>query len=281
MLENESLKLLLDKAPDLNEIYKDLAQPAIRKLSIALETTIELCNTTLLPIRLLNAKANTIYQKNIKKLSNELEKIQLEDVTTIPPELGVPILEKLSYTTNEEISNLFIQLLTKSSSTKTIHMAHPSYIKIIESISSDEAILLSFLSRRKTAIPVLRHKLFSKEIINGYETFSYISIHTSMLEFTNEINLLFINNFAVYIDNLIGLGLLEVNYTNFLPPESQYDEIDQKYRDSRSTDVTKIFNNDIHSRIEFDRGYVSLTQFGIAFIKACINSNQSDLVINV
>ena len=67
-----------------------------------------------------------------------------EDVSEVPPEIGVPIIEKLSYVTNEELRKLYIELLAKASIKEENDKAHPNFINIINSLSPDEANLLSY-----------------------------------------------------------------------------------------------------------------------------------------
>lgn len=92
----------------LKEIYGDLAKPGVIQVGKALETIIGLGNTILWPVTLLNEKAKIALEKNLDSYREQLENIPEEDVTEIPPEIGVPVAEKLAYITDEELSQLYI-----------------------------------------------------------------------------------------------------------------------------------------------------------------------------
>ena len=95
----------------MQSIYTDLAQPGIKKVGLALETVLDLSNTILLPIKLLNERARLQVQKNLKIYQDKLEGVPIEDIVQVPPELGLPILDKLTYVTNKEIAESLIGLV--------------------------------------------------------------------------------------------------------------------------------------------------------------------------
>ena len=65
------------------------------------------------------------------------------------PQIGVPIIEKLGYITNDEIADLFTNLLTKASSVDTVNLAHPSFVQLIERLSVDEARIIKYLFNKE------------------------------------------------------------------------------------------------------------------------------------
>ena len=132
----------------LAQIYPGLAQPGVKKVGQTLETVLDLSNTILLPIRLINDKVRLVYSGNIKKYEQKLSQIDQTDIVAVPPEIGIPVIDKLTYYTNEELAELFINLLVTASSGKTVENAHPSYLKIIEQLSVDEARILRLFSKK-------------------------------------------------------------------------------------------------------------------------------------
>src|SRR5579871_1872102 len=82
----------------LNSLYKDLAEKGISKVGEALGTVLDLSNSVLLPIKLLNEKTKIIFQENINKYRRRIESIPDEKICEVPPEIGIPILDKLTYT---------------------------------------------------------------------------------------------------------------------------------------------------------------------------------------
>ncbi|MDC5019689.1 hypothetical protein NRA03_18095, partial [Acinetobacter baumannii] len=79
----------------LKEIYGDLAKPGVAQVGIALATVIGLLNTCLSPIKFINEKTELKRQKNLEHLAKRLSVIPVENVVEVPPEIAIPIAEKL------------------------------------------------------------------------------------------------------------------------------------------------------------------------------------------
>jgi len=84
----------------------------------------------LLPIKLLNEKFKLNFERNLDDYKKKLEAIPEEKICDVNPQIGTPIIEKLTYTTNEEIADLFTSFLTKASNTETVNQDHPSFCTI-------------------------------------------------------------------------------------------------------------------------------------------------------
>ena len=85
------------------------------------------------------------FTKRLNEYGEKLEQIPEDKQCEVHPQIGTPIVEKLSYTTNEEIADLFTTLLANASNIDMVNTAHPSFVNMIERMSSDEARLLKYL----------------------------------------------------------------------------------------------------------------------------------------
>ena len=95
----------------LPEIYKDLAQPGVQKVGIALGDAIEFA---LLPTRFMRHGTEWIsvhLNHQMNKIRERIDEIPNEKLIEVIPELAVPVLQKLAYTSNEQIAEMFINLL--------------------------------------------------------------------------------------------------------------------------------------------------------------------------
>src|SRR3990172_1019024 len=146
----------------LKELYGDLAKPGVSQVGKALGSVLGLGNTILWPITLMNEKANIALKRNLEKYREQIKEVPEDELTEVPPEIGVPITEKLSYVTNEELSNLYVNLLAKASTFKTAESAHPSFVNIINNLSPDEALLLEQF-RDTDALPYVEARLVKKD----------------------------------------------------------------------------------------------------------------------
>jgi hypothetical protein len=79
---------------------------AITQVGKALGTVLGLGNTILLPIHLLNERARLILENNLEKYRLSLKDVPEVEILPVRPEVGVPILEKLAYVSDDELSDL-------------------------------------------------------------------------------------------------------------------------------------------------------------------------------
>ncbi len=61
-----------------------------------------------------------------------MENLSEEQICEVAPEVGVPVVEKLAYVTNQELSEMYVELLAKASQTQEANAAHPSFANIIK-----------------------------------------------------------------------------------------------------------------------------------------------------
>ncbi|HOU69620.1 MAG TPA: Abi-alpha family protein [Paludibacteraceae bacterium] len=124
-MEKENLLGLIKGVPYvLGLIYTDAAQPSVQAVGKALGTVFEFSTSFLLPVKLLNEKFRLNFEKRIKEYEKKLEQIPEEKRVEVQPQIGTPIIEKLSYTTSDEISDLFTTLLANASNADMINTAH-------------------------------------------------------------------------------------------------------------------------------------------------------------
>ncbi len=141
-MANEIVDLIKATPNILGQVYGDLAQPSVKAVGNALGTVFEFSTSFLLPVKLLNEKFKLNFTKRLNEYKEKLEQIPEEKQCEVHPQIGTPIIEKLSYTTNEEIADLFTTLLANASNVDMVNTAHPSFVNMIERMSPDEARLL-------------------------------------------------------------------------------------------------------------------------------------------
>ena len=255
----------LAKLPGLlNTIYKDAAKPGVTQAGKALGTVIGLGNTVLLPLALLNERANITFSRNMEKYRKQLEGIPVAQICDVPPEIGVPIVEKLAYVADDDLSNLYISLLAKASTDESSREAHPSFVNIIGSLSPDEALLLQHLIKTKN-IPFMTARyhrtttaewsMVGDELLTGLET---------------EYKLKFPQNLAVYFSNYEGLGLVTARRDIHSIPATVYDPIEARYRPIFEP-LKEAFAKRGFPDLRFQKGRIDVTPFGRLFSQACLS----------
>lgn len=261
-MENNEIVGLVKQTPQiLMTIYGDLAQPSVKKVGTALETVFEFSTSFLLPLKLLNEKFKLNFKKRLNDYKEKIENIPTDELLEVNPQIGTPLIEKLGYTTNDEIADLFTNLLAKASSTKTVNIAHPSFVQLIERLSVDEARIIKSL-KDKDIIPCITFRAHMKDKSQG---FFEILKNGTMLQF--DIELLFPQNIATYLDNLVGMGVLDISHGMHRMDDNIYNPIYEKYEYDKVSE--QYMKTDMFSHVEKKKSYYQITNFGKTFIKAC------------
>jgi len=245
-------------------IYKDSAQPAVRKVGQALATVFEFSNTILLPLKLINEKARLNFQKHMDNYQKKLDGVESEKLIDVPLIIGTPIIDRLTYITDDEIAGLFINLLTKASSSDTINEAHPAFIHMIDRMSIDEARLIKHLSNM-TFIPFINVIITRKEKSNEYQKLAW---NLTALEF--DVELLCPKNIDTYLDNLSSLKIIESQGNTYKTDELLYKNLEEKYsKIIGECNQYALLSTDFNDTCEVQKGFYEITELGKSFIRAC------------
>jgi hypothetical protein len=268
----ETLQLLKDvlQVPGLlKEIYGDLAKPGVTQAGKALSTVIGLGNTILLPIHWANERTRLAVESNLEKYRKCLEAVPEEEITSVRPEIGVPILEKLSYVTDEELSDLYVNLLAKASCVDTVQFAHPSFVNVINHLSPDEAVLLREIHRQNPLL-FLTLKLSTRGEISNMQVSGWRIEDDLLTGVETKIGLSFPNNIPAYFSNFKGLGLTQIRRDVPIFMESLYESLITFYQPFYQP-VFKSLGYDREEQLRsFEKGWIEITPFGGLFMSACM-----------
>ena len=258
---NEDIKDIVSSSPKvLESLYGDLAQPGVKAIGQALGTALEFCTSLLLPIKLLNEKFKLNFAKRLNEYKAKLEAIPEDKRCEVHPQIGLPIIEKLTYTTCDEIADLFTSLLASASSIDTANTAHPAFISMIERMSPDEARILEYL-KNKEDIQYCDINVYSNQN-SGYDT---LFEHVTMIK--EDVALIYPENTNAYLANLVSLGILRDKKGTFRMDKTQYNRIKGKYQ---VEELTAKFVPERWKSIDVEESYYQVTPFGRLFIQACI-----------
>lgn len=259
-MDNKIVDLVKATPNILRQIYSDLAQPSVMAVGKALGTVFEFSTSFLLPVKLLNEKFKLNFTKRLNEYKEKLELIPAEKQCEVHPQIGTPIVEKLSYTTNDEIADLFTTLLANASNIDMVHTAHPSFVNMIERISPDEARLLKHLKGKRE----IEYCNFNGHSLQE-EGYLVLADHVTMLD--KEVELQYPNNINAYLANFISLGILMDVVGKVKINKTVYNAIREKYglKKIEPELVPNVFKS-----ISVEEGYYKITDFGKLFIEACI-----------
>lgn len=240
----------------LVEIYGDLAKPGVQQAGKALGTVLGLGNTVLWPIHWANERSRIYLERNLDNYRARLERIPLDEIVAVPPEIGVPIAEKLTYVRDTKLADLYINLLAKASAADTASKAHPSFVNVINNLSPDEAQLLElFIGARDLEFVTAKWQgpgiySFAGDLLVAPQHFS---------------NLAFPQNVSAYFANLAGLGLVAINHGRPKADISVYATLEPHWRAQFPPDKAPGPDR----TLVLERGVITSTEFGVLFIAAC------------
>ena len=134
------VEIKADVSKSVDETLKNLALPASKKFGMALGNVAGLFNTMTLPIKL----ANVYAQKNYQALEDKINAIPEDKIKEVEPEIAIPIMEKLSYTSNEDLANAYANLLANASDKNKVDLIHPGFINKLQNLAPNEVKLLEY-----------------------------------------------------------------------------------------------------------------------------------------
>lgn len=242
----------------LAELYGDLAKPGVSQVGKAIGSLLGLGNTILIPVRLMNESARAFEQWSFSQIASRFSSIPDDQVTEIPPEIGVPIIEKLSQTKDSTIREMFIELLAKSADLTQESKIHPSFCNVIASLSPDEAILLrSFHPGRSYPFVTVELKMATGS--------GAALVHDLVFMPPNEIVLP--DNIPLYLSNLAGLGIIEIRRESYLTAPGAYDETERYARHKfKLPDVIPTDEGD--RSVMYKKKMFSILPYGASFLQS-------------
>ncbi|WP_299317048.1 DUF4393 domain-containing protein [uncultured Maribacter sp.] len=253
----------------VEKAYDDLLSEPSKKAGTALGTIVNIGNTLLWPIKWANERTRLYFENNLKKYESKLDEIPDEQITEVPTEISMPILERFTYVSNEELSNAFVKLLASASSTENINKAHPGFIQIIDRLSPDEAIILKYLASLKNlqGVPLLSIKHHNDP--NASSQYVFIFKNETGLE--SKLDLKFSENIKIYFDNLESLGLIQERNYYYTDLEPEFDKIIEEQKGLLENVFSKYTEqNELKRARKESKGMYEKTEFGELFISACI-----------
>lgn len=249
----------------LGQVYTDVASPSLKKVGKALEAVFDLGYAHLaLPLQYKSDKKRIVLEQNFEMYKKKINKFDDENIVEVRPELGVPLVQKLTYIQSEELADLFTNLLVSASSKDKHAAAHPTFLKILECISVDEARILKYFSSiDKLDFPFILFVGVSKT-----------GIHTLTGRYTmipKQVELDFPENEHLYLDNLVSLGLLALGKGPMLD-DGAYDELESFCEHIRLGIADEIANDkyDRFTDVSTEYGLYEITKLSQRFFDVCI-----------
>lgn len=257
----EEIKNTTEAAKNLSSLadkfYSDI-RPIIQPVAKCIGSVLEYAG---LPILYHTEKAIINFHHRMDEYRKKVEAVKEEDKCEVHPEIGVPIMQALPYTTNDDIANMFTNLLASASASSMAGCAHPAFVEYIKRMSPDEARILQYL-KKIDVIPHVTYRVNWKEPQKGFIT--PIENETAI---EKKVDMIYPQNAKLCISNLMSLGIIEDSGTLFLINNQIYEEVIE-YKKLKDV-VSRYEKMENVNSVTLDKGYYYVTEIGKMFIKAC------------
>lgn len=254
----EEDKQIIDAAKALGlgelvpEVYRDMLQPAARQVGDGLATIAKAVKISLAPL-----EAGIWGYEQIKEwLSIRVTRIladrKIKKVETPPLSIAGPLVFQLIFAKDEpELKELYASLLS-SAMDPSETSAHPSFVSIIQQLTSDEAKILRHIAHIDEDWPSLSED-------SAAEGYAKESISLQFKNWCEQAGVVHLNRSDAYMDNLVRLRILHEVIGN----DAKYDPAGYNQYGDYDASV---------SNTEY--AFVELTAFGRLFLSACIEKTE-------
>jgi len=168
------------------------------------------------------------------------------------------VLRKLEYTEDEELVEMYINLLSRAADESNEHLSHPSFANVIANLSTDEAKILKFIYDEQIGI-------CTKTIRLRYNDGTYSDHQHDTTIFEIEDVIKFKSNMKVYLANLSSLGLIKAyGIPVGLPHFQEIQDFLEPTKEALLQEKQNIRSS------EFTQKFYDTTEFGKLFLKCCV-----------
>jgi len=252
---------VIEKIP-VDKAYDDLVHPSASSTGEVASIIPRTIHALLVPLEKWIIVREYSLKETEKILQSKLEHVNPDEIVSPEVHVAVPALQYISYSMdNEEIRDLYANLLSASMQKSLKGNVLPSFVEIIKQLTPDEARILKYLYSQRR-IPLLKINRYDFNSSSGYIT---TAEHLSLLN--NKISLEKTDMIPTLLDNLQRLNILELRYDTYFSDDSKYSEIEEAYASQ-----IEILNEKFNGKYQFKtrHGLCQITTFGNAFCKICV-----------
>ena len=260
-MANEITKGIIDKADGvLVEVYKDALSPAVKPIGEILSFLPRTVKVAFNGVEKWLINKEETLRLTAESVREKIKVIPEEKLVEPEPYVAIPAMQQLSYcVNNEELRELYANLLISSMNVDKKWQVHPAFVDIIKQLTPDEAKFIRNLQ------PFVSHYNALVDVRIEYDQNG--SGRTIISNFTN-VGLDKIDcpqNIGSYIDNLERLKLICIPPTMSLTNKDLYEPLKTHYLLTSSLPKQLGPNQ----KIGYDYKVFNLTNFGFDFVNIC------------
>lgn len=243
-----------------NKTYDDALKPALRSVGSTLGNIVDFLGIATMPLKYWSEKVRINFAYRLEQYKKKLESVPEEKRCEVLPEIGIPALQAIPYTTNDDVADLFTNLLTNASNIDMVQYAHPSFSEMIKRFSPDEARVVKYLKDKDyICYSNIRGR---KKDDSGFNT---ILSHVTLIQ--NDVKLQYPKNENAYMYNLVSLGILRDEDSLRKVDQTDYNKIKERVNLEQ---IEQQLVPSVFKSLTQDNHFYLVTEFGKLFINACV-----------
>ncbi len=240
-----------------SEAYKDGLKPTVQETGKFLGRIPRTINSLFSPIDIWITKRKYKVEEVKAILAKKLKDVSEDKLTTPEPYIAVPAIEAISYSMdNEQLKNMYANLLARAMLKSEQSKVHPSFVEIIKQLSPNDALLFKEIMERE-ASPIIHLSVVQDVGNNRYH------YNLNWKDNYNESN--------VSLSNLQRLGLIEIpnkkaysldDVYNIVRESKGYKKVCQELKE-------KYPQNELHE----DKSFVNTNALSKSFYEVCLDDD--------
>lgn len=258
----------------INKTYDDVAHPAASEVGKFIGRIPRAINAALSGVDKWILQKEYNLSETEKLLARKMENADPKSIVSPQPYVVIPALQSISYCfNNEELRNLYANLLANSMTSSNKDNVHPAFVEIIKQFSPHDALVLKEIHNRTSELPIPCAKLSIVLKIKGIRFTGqpiprkiYSDVITDLCQ-----HHLTHKQLSVSLENLNRLGLITFSDAS-LEDDSLYDFVKTSYLYGVvCSDFDSLKGTDEEPEfIDIDKSCFFLTDFGELFCDICI-----------
>ncbi|MTK08463.1 MAG: DUF4393 domain-containing protein [Hungatella sp.] len=241
------------------ELYDDAIKPSAQEWGKTAALIPQTINAALVPLRQWIAQREYNIAETEKLIAEKMANVSIEKIITPEPYVAIPAIQAISYCmNNEDLRNLYANLLSKSMNIDTKNSVHPAFVEIIKQLSPTDTYIFNSAYTCEIT-PLINFEIkFPKEDGGGtkpaFRNLSWITKYS-------------FEKVCISIDNLSRLKLISIS--------DQWYTHDEHYMLVKNCSAYKVCHSALINalkpgqEIKEIKKILDVTDFGKQFYKIC------------
>jgi hypothetical protein len=212
-----------------------------------------------------------VCKRNIGWLEHEMSKMQPDEVLPVRPEILIPIMDRLTYTSDENLAMAYVHLLAHFSFAGSLAYTHISYLNRLGEIGGDALLVLNHKREYADFIPFIEAIATKGGVGNQYRS---LSVPLTGMEKALPLNVQQIYNILLHLEhcNLIDTGAEEHIASLHIPLLDEYDSFMQEWK-------VKVSRGEVPGMVTFKvvRSGYRLSDYCVRFLR-CVSAFEPEKV---